>query len=382
MKVLFITQEPWGDPEYGAEARVHGLIQGLSQAGARVGVLVPAVKSLQMQPGLELQKCRWLNGPEYSYPLHLSSAMSYGLRSLASMRDLRKTMDYDVIYVQQLYTAWCGFLLGLSLRPIVLDEHNVEWDILRQYDAVKPSEWERVRAYETLCCRAYSHITIPSTGDKSLLCGSLRVAQDKVSVVPNGVDTRRFRRIEDRGTAVKRALSMQDANIILFMGSYGYIPNRDAANTIMSEICPKTRKLDPRSVFVFTGRRTDKLKVPPGRGIAVLGVVENVVDYINAASICIAPLRFGSGTRLKILEWMACERPIIASKKAAEGRDVEDGRNIIIEDDFSKYPELIAKLNSNPELCESLGRNARKLVIEQHDWRVVGKELARVLRNV
>jgi glycosyltransferase involved in cell wall biosynthesis len=166
------------------------------------------------------------------------------------------------------------------------------------------------------------------------------------------------------------------------MGSYGYIPNRDAANTIMSEICPKTRKLDPRSVFVFTGRRTDKLKVPPGRGIAVLGVVENVVDYINAASICIAPLRFGSGTRLKILEWMACERPIIASKKAAEGLDVEDGRNIIIEDDFSKYPELIAKLNSNPELCESLGRNARKLVIEQHDWRVVGKELARVLRNV
>jgi glycosyltransferase involved in cell wall biosynthesis len=314
--------------------------------------------------------------------LGIGAVLSYGLRAFDSLNDLPRAMDYDVVYVQQLHTAWCGFALGLGFTPLVLDEHNVEWDLQRQYDAIKPSQWRRLRVYEAICCRFYRHVTIPSTFDKSLLCESLGVNPRKVSVVPNAVDGSKFRRMDVRGIALKESMDVQDKHLIFFMGSYGYIPNRDAAQLIIDQICPETREFVTNALFVFAGRKPEKLRVPPTKGIVVLGVVQNVVDWINAASVCIAPLRFGSGTRLKLLEWMACERPIIATHKAAEGLAVENGENIILEDDFQNYPRLIRELIANPERSALMGKNARELVLDRYDWRKVGTDLAGVFRRL
>ncbi len=204
----------------------------------------------------------------------------------------------------------------------------------------------------------------------------------KVSVIPNGVDCSRFKRIEATGIAVKQSLGIEDKHIVFFMGSYGYIPNRDAAQLIIDQILPETRALVNNTFFALVGRKPEKLQVPHTEGLVVPGVVPNVVDWINTATVCIAPLRFGSGTRLKILEWMACERPIIATRKAAEGLEVENGENIILEDDFRKYPQLIGELIANPERSTSMGKKARELVMERYDWRKVGAELEMIFRRL
>jgi glycosyltransferase involved in cell wall biosynthesis len=382
MNVLFVTQEPWRAPEYGGQARIHGLISGLVASGLHVDVLAPRVQEETDTLPVGIYESGWLNLPENSYPLSIGSLIFYGIRVLNSLRGLGRTMNYDIIYVQQLYAAWCGFALGIGFANLVLDEHNVEWDLQRQYDLIKPSQWRRLRVYEALCCKLYGHVTIPSASDKSLLCESLGVNPGKVSVVPNGVDCSKFGRMDARGTALKRSLSAEDKHIIFFMGSYGYIPNRDAAQIIINQIYPETRQLVPGTLFMFVGRKPEKLRVPLRKDIMALGVVQNVVDWINAASVCIAPLRFGSGTRLKILEWMACEKPIIATRKAVEGLEVKDGENIILEDDFEKYPGLIRELIANPERSASLGKNARNLVLERYDWCRIGTDLEGVFKNL
>jgi glycosyltransferase involved in cell wall biosynthesis len=110
-------------------------------------------------------------------------------------------------------------------------------------------------------------------------------------------------------------------------------------------------------------------------------LVQDVPSYINAADICIAPIRFGSGTRLKILEWMACERPIIASSKAVEGLDVKNGVHLIVEDDFSKYPECISALLNDESLARRLGTNARTLIESKYDWSICVSPLVSLIRE-
>ena len=79
---------------------------------------------------------------------------------------------------------------------------------------------------------------------------------------------------------------------------------------------------------------------------------------------------------------MACAKAVIATGKAAEGLDVTHGENIIIENDISKYPMWISKLLREPELKERIEKNARKLVMERHDWRVCILPMVQAIRDV
>jgi glycosyltransferase involved in cell wall biosynthesis len=87
---------------------------------------------------------------------------------------------------------------------------------------------------------------------------------------------------------------------------------------------------------------------------------------MQSKQIMIVPLFSGSGIRVKILEGMALGKAIISSSLGAQGIDCENGKNILIANTADEFCQCIGQLLNNPVLCESLGKQARKLVSEKY----------------
>jgi glycosyltransferase involved in cell wall biosynthesis len=97
----------------------------------------------------------------------------------------------------------------------------------------------------------------------------------------------------------------------------------------------------------------------------ITGFVENLPEYIAAADIAVAPLLKGGGTKIKILEYMACGKPVVTTTKGAEGISVQNGIDILISKrPDSEFIDLIIKLIRDKDLKEV---EARAKKIEKHD---------------
>jgi glycosyltransferase involved in cell wall biosynthesis len=303
---------------------------------------------------------------EDTYPYSFQDQLLFGRRTVKLLTRINKLANYEVVISELLASAWDGILAsGLKGSGLsILDEHNVEWKLQHQISGAGKHSWRALKLYERACCNRFDYVAVPSPVDKTGL-QELGVEQEKILIVPNGVDTEVFRGDPNLGTAVREKHGLGERPIIMYMGYFGYYPNVDAASIMIDRISPR---VDGDAVFMITGAKSENLPIPKGDRFLVTGPVSELNSYINAADLCIAPVRFGSGTRLKLIEWMACEKPVVASSKAAEGLDVEDGVNIIIEDNFSKYPHLISQLLSDSGLRSKLGRKAGELVRSKYQW--------------
>ncbi len=121
--------------------------------------------------------------------------------------------------------------------------------------------------------------------------------------------------------------------------------------------------------------------IPKPSNVTFLGYVENTKEFIMKSDICIAPLRYGSGTRLKILEYMAMGKPIISTSKGAEGIDYTENKNIIIEDDFDAFSEKIRIVLDDKRLRDDLGKNAMDLIKQKYNWEIYRKTLHNVYKK-
>ena len=123
---------------------------------------------------------------------------------------------------------------------------------------------------------------------------------------------------------------------VVFSGNFEYHPNIDAVAFLVREIWPLVRRVYPelRLRLVGRGDRFIRHLLPSGpveqTGIEVTGPLPDAGAEIAQACIVVAPLRAGSGTRIKILEAWAAARCVVATPLAAEGLAAEDGVNIAL----------------------------------------------------
>jgi glycosyltransferase involved in cell wall biosynthesis len=100
---------------------------------------------------------------------------------------------------------------------------------------------------------------------------------------------------------------------------------------------------------------------------------------ISAAAVSVAPLRIGSGTRLKIIEAAALGKPVVATTVGAEGLDFVDGEEIILADEPGRFGEQVAALLRDPARRHAIGRAARRRAEQQYSLSTLRRALARVL---
>ena len=250
----------------------------------------------------------------------------------------------------------------------ILDEHNVCWEIFSfpgnnlKYQIFNALTHERNKQIEIRALQEAAQILVCSGRDKEVFLRELPSIRDKITVIPNCVN---FPEYEGYSRAMGSIQSGEDIPRILFMGTYEYPPNIDAVYTICSTIAPEVYA-DVK--FLIIGKNPPAISHP--ENVEFLGYVEDIKNFIASSDICIAPLRYGSGSRLKILEYMALGKPVITTTKGAEGIECTSGHDIIIEDDFKAYPEVIRDLLEDEVLRRELGDHARKLIRTRYDWRI------------
>jgi glycosyltransferase involved in cell wall biosynthesis len=102
--------------------------------------------------------------------------------------------------------------------------------------------------------------------------------------------------------------------------------------------------------------------------LTVTGRVDDVRPYIENAVAFIVPIRIGGGTRLKIYEAMAMEKPVISTTVGAEGLPVHDGAQLFIADNPKTFAEAVVKVLSDSELATRLGTSAAQFVRQNFAW--------------
>lgn len=262
--------------------------------------------------------------------------------------------------------------LRLPQIPIVSDAQNVEWDIiqrgkqearnLRQYfDFSMMGTF--VRKDEVACCHDSSAVMAVSHHDQLLFRKDL--PDTPLTVVPNGVDTDYF---------TSQNPKPEKDGLIIFTGAMDYFPNHQAATIMIKSILPLIHQTIPSAQLVIMGANpSQSLQKLASSHVGITGRVEDVRPWLSQAQIAVVPLRIGGGTRLKILEAMAMNTPVVSTPLGCEGLEVEHGVNILIADDHKSFAQSVIDLLVNPELRKSLSQKGRTLVLEHYRWDIIGE---------
>jgi glycosyltransferase involved in cell wall biosynthesis len=289
---------------------------------------------------------------------------------------LAKAHQIDVVQLE--YTELGRYVKPLKGRvPVVLVEHDIAFrsrarrlTLLKDRSAAErvagDREARRLREMEIAACRDADLVHVCSEVDQAFLATHLPDGTRRLRVVPNGVDTEAFR----------PPGSDQDRRGILFVGSFPHAPNVDALRWLLDRVWPSVRRDDPAARLTVVGARPPSWvdNLDGKDGITVAGEVEAVAPFYRDHRVMVAPIRSGSGTRLKILEAMASGIPVVSTTVGAEGLRVEDGRHLVIADDAKEFSKAVLDLLGPADGSgRKLASAARNHVAEHFGWPVVAE---------
>jgi glycosyltransferase involved in cell wall biosynthesis len=267
--------------------------------------------------------------------------------------------------------------------PAVLFQHNVEAVIWRRHYEVRSNplarlffrqQWRKMLAYERSVCRAYNHVVAVSPEDRDIMRDEYGLA--KVSDVPTGVDTQYFR-------PAGRVCS-EPYNLV-FSGSMDWLPNEDAVWYFAKTILPRIAAEIPRVTLTVVGRKPSARLTELARNdprLHVTGYVDDVRPYLERAGVYVVPLRIGSGTRLKIFEAMAMEKPVVATPVGAEGLRVTDGRELLLADSPDAFADAVVRLLRDRKLAKALAIQGACRVRRDFGWQNTAARFAEICERV
>ena len=317
----------------------------------------------------------------------------YRYNTLAHKRmisSMIKNNSFDIIHVQHTIEA-APTIWAISNTHFngckIITLHNVDHlNFIKQIDLYKNPIMRfarkrvavKLKEHEFDMISKFNHLIVVSNVDKEIYI-SKGVPKDKIDVIPNGVDCDSFNPIKPLGETV-----LEYPNI-LFMGSLSYQPNKIAIKNYLEYIHPIIKKEVPKIKFYVIGKNCPewlKEHSKNDNSVEIIGFVEDVRPYIINANVCIAPLTRGSGTRLKILEYMAMSKPVVSTTIGAEGLEVEDNETILIADDWNGFADKIIDLLNDEEHSKKIGYNGRKLVEEKYDWKKITEKQMRIYEKL
>jgi len=293
---------------------------------------------------------------------------------------------YDVIQVEGLELA--RYTLPLSAAPrridgrgdgplIVFDDHNAEYLLQRRIaeaeiaargwnaGAVYSSvQWRKLRRFERGVCGQADRVVCVSEADAAAIQQLDPILNPHV--IPNGVDTDFYEREKVTALALPQPA-------LVFTGTMDFRPNVDAMLWFAHEVLPGVKAQEPGvHVFIVGQRphaRLDVLRADPA--ITITGAVDDTRPYITAASVYIVPLRMGGGTRLKLLEALALQAPVVSTSLGAEGFAVANNLELLLADDANQFAQSIVELIRDRARAQALGAAGRSFAVQHYDWRSI-----------
>ncbi|MGF9664318.1 glycosyltransferase family 4 protein [Arthrobacter crystallopoietes] len=289
----------------------------------------------------------------------ISVARWYSPRVVARIFHATRKASYSCAVVE--YTQ---LLIYRPLLPgrVILDMHNVESELLSNYSgstrslfrkAIANYEAGRVRQIESTLTEYVDAVATVSSHDAQQV-RRLNPEAKHVIVASNGVADSGFDTDYER------------QNTVVFVAHLGWQPNVDAAKWLAREVWPKVVAARPELKLQLVGRNpspdvlglaSDTVEVHPN--------VKSVLEYVGSARVATAPLLAAGGTRLKILEALSCNTPVVATSLGALGlEDLISDSALAIADRAEDFAEQIIKFSS----ADDRGRGTSRQAVERYRW--------------
>jgi glycosyltransferase involved in cell wall biosynthesis len=174
-----------------------------------------------------------------------------------------------------------------------------------------------------------------------------------------------------------------DGRTVLFFGLLETVPNVDGVRFLVKEIWPHIAAERPDARCKIIGARPHRsVRELAGRGIEVVGPVEDLRPHLASAAAVVVPLRLGGGTRLKIVEAMAMGKAIVSTSLGAEGIEAMPERDILIADQPEQFARAVVRLLDDADLRARLGRAARDLAVRRYSWDEAASRLETFFEDV
>ena len=381
MKVFFVCNKSPFPPREGGPLAINANIQSLLKGGHEVKVLALNTNKYFTEPSDIPKDYKTRTGIEFVYVdlsikpidafLNLFTSGSYHVERFITedvsnkIIEILKADKFDIVQLEMLYmTPYIDIIRKYSDAPIIMRSHNIEHKIWERVAEITNNPLKKLylkyltkklKNFELNHLNSYDGLITISPYDADFFkTNGCRIPLESV---PFGVD------INDYQT------SNQDYEYqsLFHIGSMNWMPNEEGIRWFIQNTWPLVRKKFPFVKLYLAGREMPawllNLNEP---NIIVAGEVDNAREFILSKGVMIVPLFSGSGIRIKIIEGMALGKTVISTDIGAEGINYTDGHNILIANTPEDFVNAIEKCFANREKCEQTGKNARKLIEQEH----------------
>ncbi|MDZ4769415.1 MAG: glycosyltransferase [Chloroflexota bacterium] len=399
MRVLLVTPNPPYPPQQGAALRNSGILHSIAKAGGQITLLSFCGDSASAPADALAALCErivYVPTPPRSTAARLRDLLTSDQPDLArrltstaftaALIEVVRDDDFDLIQFEGLEVAsYAPLIRPLAPRArLVYDAHNAEYALQRNIAHIEGRSprrlatalYSRIQAgritdFERAICASVDGVIAVSDADAALLraLGTLT----PVFTLPNGIFVEDYRQPQS-------ALELH-AESLVFTGKMDYRPNIDAMLWCAEAILPRVLTTHPDAHLYVVGQAVHRQLLPleqNSRHISFTRWVESVTPFLHGARVFIAPLRMGSGTRLKILEAMAAGCAIVATTTAIAGLDDRVRGALVVADEAAQFADAIQRLLDDPDERARLGAAATAFVSAFYDWSVLAPQLQKI----
>lgn len=329
-----------------------------------------------------------------------NSKRSIRLAYAAFIFKLLKKYDFDLLYIRTdagTYATF-GFILTQFFKcPVVSEINGITFDeqqlVRSELFGTKVEILDKIiikfRKYKEISMWKRSDSIIAVTSGIKQHLVQFQIDEAKIHVIENGANTKLFKPI-DKSIARDKVNLNQEYRYICFVGNLA--PWQGVEFLIKASPLVLKRCADARFLVVGDGiMKKEWMQLAEDLGVADKYIFTGSVPYemapiyINASDICVVPKKpLKSGySPLKLYEYMACGKPIIATRtKGFEILEGVDAGILINPENPAEFANSILLLLADPESLQNIGNNGRTFVVANHSWDSVARKVLDVCNKV
>jgi glycosyltransferase involved in cell wall biosynthesis len=282
----------------------------------------------------------------------------------------------DFIFVHRLPVMHSIFQIDRKLPPVFFDLDDVEHKVMFRSALNSPSWRKKISNLIQIPAIFLAECKGIRLSKKTFVCSERdRLHFRKLGLGPNVVV------VPNAVNLAKGDLSVSLEKTILFLGSYAYSPNAEAAERLISRVWPLIQKQVGTARLIIAGNFPERIPAygsnPPN--VEFTGLVHDLEELYARSRVICCPIVNGGGTRLKLIEAAAHAKPMVATSIGAEGLSFENEREILICDTDDEIADCCSRLLTDDALSLLLGKSAYQKACSIYNIEIIKKNIAQEL---
>ncbi|MDZ4804261.1 MAG: glycosyltransferase [Candidatus Eisenbacteria bacterium] len=323
--------------------------------------VVGGARSLLTSTAMNLAKYRW---PVYS-------------DALQSFLD---RWSPDLVVAHHLHMG--HYLPEVRGTATILREHNVDSDLMARYSETLANpamagfasrQSDQIRNTEARLCPKVTRCLM-ITGDDEVKLQEL-VPEARTAVLPAAIDPTDYQAVPPP--------PVDAPPLVVAVGSLNFRPTGEGILYFTEDVWPQLRRSFPGARFRIIGECPETLRrrLMAVVGVEVTGRVDVVRPHLEGAHVFVVPVRAGSGMRIRILEAMAHQIPLVSTTIGAEGIGVQHERHLLLADTTDDLARAVTRVIKEPVLAQTFRREGRRLVEKAYSVEALAPITERIYRR-